>query len=197
MKTAIILILAVLCAAGVSAQGKSFIISYPIGFPMGNLHDYTTSVSFRGISMEFGKKVAPKAMTSVEVGWNVFYQHVAEKAYTDGTATITGVQYRYTNSVPILAGLKYYPAMSSKTAGVYVGLGVGTLYTNRSTDFGLYRITNEAWQFCIRPEAGIEYKMKGGMAAFVGAKYYAAFNSSDLDGQPFLSANVGFKFSSF
>jgi hypothetical protein len=38
--------------------------------------------------------------------------------------------------------------------------------------------------------------MQPGVKAMLGVKYYAALNSSDLDGQSFLSANIGFIFSS-
>jgi outer membrane protein len=78
-----------------------------------------------------------------------------------------------------------------------VGIGLGTLYSNRSTDFGLYRITTEAWQFVLRPEAGLIFKTRSEVHPFVGVKYYWAFNSSDLDGQSFISLNVGLVFNPF
>jgi hypothetical protein len=197
MKFAIIISLMAMGPIGIYAQGGNYMISYPIAFPMGNLHDYISSTSFRGITLEFNKKVGPQKTVGLETGWNVFYQHVDSKTYNEGTASITGVQYRYTNSVPIIAGAKYYAPMKSKATRPYIGLGLGTLYTNRSTDFGLYRITSEAWQFCIRPELGIEARMGDMSSFFVGAKYYWAFNGGDLDAQPYLTVNIGFKIAPF
>ncbi|HEY4286631.1 MAG TPA: hypothetical protein VGN00_05985 [Puia sp.] len=179
------------------AQTDNFMVSYPISFPLGNLHDYTSSTSFRGINMEFNKKMKPGRTVGLEVGWNVFYQHVNSKVYTQGTASISGAQYRYTNAVPIILGTKLYPKMENKGIKPYLGLGAGTMYANRSTDFGLYRISSDAWQFCIRPEVGIEFKGDEGVSGFVGAKYYWSFNEGDLDGQRYLSINIGFKFSRF
>jgi hypothetical protein len=196
MRSIILFACIALASTGAYAQG-SFAVSYPISFPMGNLHDYTTNVSFRGINMEFLKRANPRTVVGLETGWNVFYQSVDSKPYHQGNATITGKQYRYTNVAPILAEAKFYPASSGKTAKPYAGLGVGTLYANRSTDFGLYRITNEAWQFCLRPEVGIDFKAGPGVAGFLGVKYYWAFNAHDLDGQPFLSINIGIKASAF
>jgi hypothetical protein len=176
---------------------SAFVLTYPIGFPLGDHNDYISKTSWRGINMEFLKQAKPGVAVGLETGWNVFYEKVDKTEYKEGTASFTGVQYRYTNAVPILAEVKYYPMVSDKKAvNSYVGLGLGTLFVSRSTDFGLYRITTDAWQFCIRPEAGILLNMQPGMKAMAGVKYYSAFNTDDLDGQSFLSINVGFVFSS-
>jgi hypothetical protein len=177
------------------SQG-SFIMSYPVSLPMGNLHDYITKTSYRGINLEFLKTAKPGVSVGLETGWNVFYEKTEKQQYKDGTTTITGVTYRYTNAVPILAEAKWYPAHETKTTNVYVGLGVGTLFVSRSTDFGLYRITTDSWQFCVRPEAGVLFSIEPGLKAMLGAKYYPGFNTSKLDGQAFLSFNAGFVFSS-
>jgi hypothetical protein len=175
---------------------NSFFMSYSVSFPMGDLYDYNSKTSFRGTNIEFLHEAKPHLAIGIETGWNVFYEHADKMDYKDGTATISGVQFRYTNMVPILAETKYFPSMNSKTMDSYIGVGVGTLYVNRSTDFGLYRIITNTWQFCWRPEAGLVFHMQPGVKAFLGVKYYAALHSSDLDGQSFLSANVGFVFSS-
>jgi hypothetical protein len=172
-------------------------VSYPISFPMANLHSYTSNVSFRGISLEFNQKVGPGRTAGLEAGWNVFYQHVDTKVYTEGTQSITGAQFRYTNSFPIIAGMKIYPQMQNKIVRPYLGLGLGTVYVHRETDFGLYRITSDAWQFCIRPEAGVEFRTSDWAAFFIGAKYYWDFSANGLDAQPYLSANIGVKLYAF
>jgi hypothetical protein len=71
---------------------------------------------------------------------------------------------------------------------------VGTTSVNRSTDFGLYRINNNTWQFCLRPEAGILYKLSEGTGATAGVKYYANFENDEQDAQSYFSVNVGFVF---
>ncbi|MBO9201724.1 MULTISPECIES: hypothetical protein [Niastella] len=184
-----------LCGVTLYSQ-SSFILSYPMGLPLGDLHDYSSKTSFRGISMEFLGHAKPGVAVGLETGWNVFYEKKNKEPYKQGTTTITGTQYRYTNAVPILVESKWYPTEEKKKANPYVGLGVGTLFASRSTDFGLYRITNEAWQFCVRPEVGVLFSIEPGLKAMLGAKYYGAFNTDDLDGQSFLSINVGFVFSS-
>ena len=195
MKYILLPAFAILFAIPLFSQ-STFVMTYPVSFPMGDHHDYISNTSFRGFNMEFLHKAQPGIAVGIETGWNVFYQRVDKKDYTKGTTTISGVQYRYTNTVPILAETKFYPTTSSKTTNAYVGAGVGTLFVSRSTDFGLYRITTDAWQFCLRPEAGVVINVEPGLKVLLGAKYYVALNSSDLDGQSFLSANVGLVFTS-
>lgn len=194
MKKIFFLLIAFICVRGVSAQRHGiFIISYPVAFPMGDLSDYTNATSFRGINMEWGREVKPNLIAEIETGWNVFYQREPDQVYKQGTASISGVQYRYTNAVPILAGAKW--VLKSKNNLVpYAGLGLGTMYADRSTDFGLYRISTDAWQFCVRPELGITFKSRNGPSAMLGVKYYSSFNSNDLDGQSFLTINLGVVF---
>jgi hypothetical protein len=193
MKYILLFTLTVIYGANAAGQ-TSFVMTYPISFPMADLKDYSSATSFRGFNMEFLHEAKPNVAAGVEVGWNVFYERVDKKDYKSGTATVSGVQFRYTNSVPILAIAKFYPSTNNEVAGPYVGLGIGTLFTSRSTDFGLYRFTTEEWQFCLRPEAGVLLHVQPGTSIMLGAKYYAAFNSNDLDGQSFLSANIGLLF---
>ena len=160
---------------------------------MGDLGDYIDKQSFRGINLEWGKEIKPNLIASLETGWNVFYKDVPEQVYTEGTASFSGKQFRYTNSVPIIVGAKWV-LKSSNNLVPYAGLGLGTMYSDRSTDFGLYRISTDAWQFCVRPELGITFKSRNGPAAMLGVKYYSSFNSSDLDGQSFLTVNIGVVF---
>ena len=194
MKKLFFLLIVSLCMQGLFAQRHSvFILSYPIAFPMGDLKDYISNTSFRGINLEFGKEVRPNLIAEIETGWNVFYQDQPEDVYTEGTASISGKQFRYTNSVPIIAGAKWV-LKSHNNLVPYAGLGLGTMYSDRSTDFGLYRISTDAWQFCVRPELGITFKSRNGPSAMLGVKYYSSFNSSDLDGQSFLTINIGVVF---
>ncbi|HEX6180483.1 MAG TPA: hypothetical protein VFZ47_04510 [Chitinophagaceae bacterium] len=180
-------------AIPVSAQNGGFVLSYPIALPMGSTTDYISKTSFRGINMEFLKAVRPGLELGLETGWNVFYQKEEEKEYKEGTASVSGIQYRYINAVPILAEAKFY-----KTSGrslPFAGLGLGVLYVDQSTDFGLYRLSNDAWQFCLRPEIGFMFKAEKGVLPYIGAKYYLGFNGDELDGQSFISINIGLMFS--
>lgn len=187
--------MAVGLTANTYAQSNSnFIASYSIAMPTGDLSDYIGQTSFRGISFEYNMRLKSNLELGLETGWNVFYEKVSEKVYTEETASVSGVQYRYTNAVPIIAGAKYHFKNDSKIKP-YGGLGLGTVYVDRDTDLGMYRISNDQWQFSVRPELGIRYEYGGGGKGLqIGAKYYANSGNDDLDGQPFVSLNIGFVF---
>ncbi len=195
MKKIIMFLLAIVCVGGVFAQG-SFTASYPISIPMGDLSDYIGEPSFRGFTMEFAKRQKKNLDIGLEFSWHTFYERQDKKVFTEGTASISGIQYRYTNSMPLLAGVKYYKETDGNFQ-FFGGFGLGTLYVNRSTDLGLYRITNETWQFAIRPELGVLFKAGSGVSGVLGAKYYAGFGTDDLDGQSYISINLGLMFSNF
>ena len=68
MKKLFFLLIVSLCMQGLFAQRHSvFILSYPIAFPMGDLKDYISNTSFRGINLEFGKEVRPNLIAEIEV----------------------------------------------------------------------------------------------------------------------------------
>lgn len=144
--------------------------------------------------MEFNHFQSRNLNLGIETGWNVFYERVDDQVYTDKTASISGVQYRYTNAVPILAGAKYYKENNNKNLKPYLGFGLGTLYIDRYTDFGLYRIINDTWQFCLRPEIGLAYGLGNGTALVLNGKYYAGFETNDLDAQNYVSVSLGLMF---
>ena len=196
MRAAIYFLLAVVIYNGARAQGGDFMVSYPMAFPTGNLHSYTSSASFRGVSFEFGKRTSAESSATLETGWNVFYQQVDKKVYQEGTASITGVQFRYTNAVPLILGVKYYAVTHSKAVHPFMGMGMGTTYINRTTNFGLYQVVTDTWQFALRPELGLDFPMHHGGSFFIATKYFWNFNTSRLDGQPWFSVNVGFRASS-
>ncbi len=195
MKKIVILLILVIGSKAIWAQGGNFVITYPIAFPFGDLKEYIGQTSFRGISLEFNKRQKQNLDIGLEATWNVFYERVDQKAYTSETATITGVQYRYVNAVPLILGAKWFKTAGNGKSMPYIGVGLGTTFVERATDFGLYRITNSAWQFCVRPEAGVQIKSGYGAAFILGVKYYGNFGASDLDGQSYLTINIGFAFS--
>src|SRR5688572_8490987 len=106
MKRIFITLAILACTQALFAQG-SFTLAYPISFPMGDLNDYISKTSFRGIVMEFNKRVKKNVDVGLETGWFVFYQREDAKTYTQENTSISGIQYRYTNSVPILVGAKW------------------------------------------------------------------------------------------
>src|SRR5829696_4452216 len=127
-----ILILIVELAAGFTSsiyaqERHNFIMAYSIATPAGSLSDYIGSTSFRGLSLEYNMRIKEKLDVGLESGLNSFYEKTESKVYTEKTMSISGVQYRNTQAVPIIALAKYHFNSSSKIKP-YGGLGLGTIY---------------------------------------------------------------------
>jgi len=130
------------------------------------------------------------------LGWNVFYEEKPYETYTFENQSLSGKQYRYSNHVPMLASFDYYLTAGQKI-NPFIGLGTGVMYSRRNTDMNLYTIEQEAWNFTLQPQIGIEIDNNLSSAFTIIAKYYNGFAAGDLPAdQSYFSINVGWTFKS-
>jgi outer membrane protein len=191
----ILFFILMLSGAAVMAQGNLSSLQYSIGFGAGDLGDYISKPSFRGVTFDYRKLVQPNVGVGVDIGWNVFYEEQAYGTYTrEGTnLTISGKQWRYNNQFPMLFGADYYLSPGEQI-NPFFGLGVGTMYSLRNTDMGTYTLEQDAWHFALRPEAGILVETSPGFAFSITGKYYYGFEAGDLPAQGYFALNFGFVF---
>ena len=128
-----------------------------------------------------------------DIGWNTFYERRAHDTYTSGSVSLTGVQYRYINAMPIYAAADYFFTKGEKI-NPFVGLGVGTLYTKRNTDMNLYTVENTVWAFALRPEFGVTVNATRGMDIILVGKYNYGFAAGGLEPQSYFTFNIGMVF---
>lgn len=77
----------------------------------------------------------------------------------------------------------------------FIGLGVGTIYTERATDMGIYRLTQDAWSFAFTPQVGFYYSVNRYSGISLAAKYNLGLAGGDFDTtQSYLSFNIGYMF---
>lgn len=193
----LIILLAFIALAGGSAFAQGYTsIHYDIGIPVGKTSDQIGKGSFRGVGLDYRKAINGNLAAGFSLGWQVFYEKKDLATYSGTLANrpveLTGVQYNYLNAVPLHGNINYYLGDEGDAIRPFIGLGVGTTYFERKIEMGLYASTTDAWQFSIQPEAGLIYELSTTMGAFVGAKYTQGFNTSELDGQSYISINVGF-----
>ncbi len=166
-------------------------LTYSMGFGTGSMNEHISAPSFRGFTIDYRKLVQPNVGVGIDIGWNVFYEELADGSYDYRNLTLSGKQWRYSNHFPMLVAGTYYMKPDEKISG-FAGFGLGTMYTLQNTDMSLYTLENDAWQFAIRPEAGVLIKANPGMAFNLSSKYYYGFKGGDLEAQGFFTVNVGF-----
>ncbi len=181
--------------APLSAQTNTT-FSYAMGFGMGDLGDFISKTSFRGATLDFRKMARPDVGFGFSLGWNTFYEEKAYDTYHDGNASLSGRQYRYSNHVPMLISADYYFNPGEKVSP-FIGLGTGVTYTRRNTDMSIYTIEQDAWNFTLQPEIGVQFNSSLSSATTIMLKYYHGFAAGELEAaQSYLSLNIGFVFRS-
>ena len=193
----IIAIFIIMLTAGygyVSAQDSYTSVNYVISFGTGDLGEYASPASFRGFLFQYrGGVMNEHLAVGCDLGWNAFYEEKSYDTYTDGTASLSGRQWRYSNHYPLLLSGDYF-IRPGENFNPYVSFGLGTMYSKRQTLFGSYVIYQEAWHFAIKPEAGIIYEIHNRTGIKFSAAYYVGFESKDLETQAYISLNFGLVF---
>jgi opacity protein-like surface antigen len=189
MKKLLYIFLFTVIASSALAQNGIMSWQYSMGFATGDLKDYTSPASFRGVTYNYSWLVETGAAVGLEIGWNVFYEEKPYNTYTKGDFDYSGKQYRTSNNVPLLFNLGYYKNMDDKITP-FAGLGIGTMWSERRTSMGSYVFTQDGWHFELKPELGIMYNTEGASLA-LSAKYYYGFKAGDLPAEGFFTINVG------
>jgi opacity protein-like surface antigen len=189
------LIVFFLMIASQAFSQSTFTAQYAINFPLGNTSDYIGETSFRGISLDYRYHLQPNIALGIGTGWYTFYEQKDYGTYSsdDGALSVSGVQYRYINSLPILFVGDYYFSPEEKFSP-FVGLGIGITYNEINTEMGQFYVDTDTWQFSLAPEVGIRMGASTGVWGFLSARYNNCFETSELDAQSYVTLNVGLMF---
>ena len=174
-------------------HGSHFSVQYDMGFASGNLADYITKPSFRGASIQYRYVVSDYLEVGADAAWNVFYEKRDYDSYTAGTATLSGVQWRTQNEVPLLVAADYL-IIPDGPVQPYIGVGLGTMYTERSTDMGTWRLKQNPWHFALKPEIGVMIELSSTTAFKISGRYYNGFKAGDLETQGYFTLSLGLEF---
>lgn len=169
-------------------------VSYSMGLATGDLGDYVSTFSGRGFTLDYRKMVQPNIGVGLYTGWNVFFDERPYDTYTIDNRSLSGKQFRTVNSFPIMFATDYY-LKPGEDLNPFIGLGVGTIYTERATDMGIYRLTQDAWSFAFTPQVGFYYSVNRYSGISLAAKYNLGLAGGDFDTtQSYLSFNIGYMF---
>lgn len=187
--------LVLMLAATIATAQSSFMAQYSINFPMGSTSDFVGETSFRGATIDYRHSVTSNISVGGSLGWYNFYEAKAYDSYTtsDDAMTVSGKQYRYINSVPILV-VADYQLNSEQKFSPFVGLGIGTTYNRLDTEMGLYTIREDNWQFTVAPEVGLRSGLSEGISGYLSARYNHSFEAGDIDEQSYVTLNIGISF---
>ncbi len=195
------LILTLVLLQPLSAQKKVFgLVTYDTSVPFGNTKDFSVAeISWRGISGQLRYFLKPKLSAGLYFGLQVFHGDTTKTASVDlkdkFSGAITGKQFRYINSVPIMLGVYYHTGKDPGTQA-YFGLNAGVLGVQEKVEIGLFSVSQLVWHFGLAPEIGVILPMGYNFSLTAGVRYNYAFNAGPpLAGQSlnqsYLSVSIG------
>jgi len=176
-----------------NAQGGYTSITYLMGFGTGDLGDYVSKASFRGASFEYQKRINDNVSAGIELAWSTFYERMDYGTYNHENISLSGIQYRYSNNFPMLVTAEYNISPDALLQP-FVNFGLGTMYTERTTQMGTWMVQDKVWHFAIKPEAGIFYEVSYNTTLELSAKYYMGFAAENLETQAYIGLSVGIVF---
>ncbi len=178
--------------AGFMASAQNYTrMSYPISWGVGATADYTSMTSWLGYHVEFGHQIHRNSYFGLETGWVTLYDERRNYSQEIGTTTLTGTQYRYFNSIPILAKYTYRLGDIQKDFRPFVAGAAGISWSERQTEVGIFSIYSDEWPLTTAAELGFTYDVGSTSLLTVSAYYNYQFSRGDLPAANIFGIRIG------
>jgi outer membrane protein len=152
--------------------------SWEVSFPSNDLVD---KVSYNGGRLEYRHFMNENLSIGGALSWNNFSQYYPRSTYenADQTQAITTDTYRAIFNLPITVNGHYYFGEGAYFKP-YVGLGLGTMYSDQEVYYNIFVTEDENWGFIARPEIGtlINFSTTSNVRMMLGAGYNYATNKN-------------------
>ncbi|MBS1561752.1 MAG: hypothetical protein JSS89_09120 [Bacteroidetes bacterium] len=199
----IALVLLGMVSGGTSASAQQRYLTslnWSIGFPTGNLDNYTPSTSFSGFSADLRFLQPDRTFFGVSGGWNYFSDLLRNATVSVENGAIYGTQVRTVNAIPLLASAGMFFDDGTSNMHPYAAINVGAYSVNQRVEIGLVQINNNNWHFGVAPEVGLMIDLERTTAFNAQARYNralssgTALNGSSDNSYGWWSLNLGFTF---
>lgn len=178
------------------------ILTWNISFPFDNSKEFAQdSESFQGAALEYKMFLHPNFSIGAYAGWHVFNGNTTRTIHveTEGeeglTADITGKQFRYINSFPLMLTANFFIGDPYGAQG-YIGLGAGTMIIEERVELGVVAAEQTRWHIAIAPEIGFKIPLGYNFHGLASVKYHYAFPAKRITGEKYshsyISVNIGF-----
>ncbi len=174
-------------------SGQSYTsANYHISAPLGSSKDFVDLTSFRGFSLDYNSMVSENLSVGVHTSFTTFYQVVEQGRVELQNGLITGKQYNYLNTMPLLLSFRYF--VEKEKFIPYGGIGIGTMWAKHRTDMGTYSAYTDTWHFAVSPEVGVILPVDFSLGINLGVRYQNGFKTGDLNTTSYMLFVVGFTF---
>lgn len=186
----ILLIMAIClsCAgmAGAQSYGNSvkqiYSLNWQVNVPVGSSRDFVSKTNFEGIDINWAYFVTDNLAVGLDLGYNNYHQKISQRVYRPNENTaINAAQYRYTQTFPIKAQVKYF-FTPNNFVKAYAGVGLGALCAGQHIVIQDFDAWDNNWGFLMSPEVGmlIPFGYDNNWGANISAGYNWSTNKSTL-----------------
>lgn len=169
-------------------------LNYGASLPLGSLHQYVDKPSFTGWNAQLMYEINPKVAVGLGFGFYDYYQKLPRALYEDKGTTISAVQSRTLQYVPIQPTILFTPNGNTGKVRPYVGLGIGGALVNYNKYWGEFADKHNKFAFSVKPMAGIRvpFSSKSPLQLNVGVGYnYSPYSYNEVHNLSTVEANVG------
>ena len=132
-----------------------FTLGYQIAQPIGSLHGYIDSTSFRGVMFDWRSKVYKDVTVGLRFSWNRFSEEFSSVTQTTSSGgTLQGPLFRFMDQLPLEAIVHYYIDTGSELITPYVGFGIGGVWSNSYQQTADLGTSQNGFYFIVSPEVG-------------------------------------------
>lgn len=196
MKKTIIISLIFLASAGTAFSQTIWSLSYEPATPVGEMRDYISETTLRGLNFSAGWYVNNKISVGGSVQWTGFYEK--NERYTwnfDGGAVTANAWKEFYIWSVYATGKYHFKDVEEEGKFVpYVGLSIGTMYIDQNAQVGTYEFKETSWRFAFAPEVGARIPM--GLEQSWGFNFLiryqmGIYERNDINILQFLNYSVG------
>ena len=128
-----------------AAFGQEYMttLTYTISAPAGETTSFIESSSYLGLSFDGRKFILPFISVGFYTGWQVFYENGDVPINVD-QGTISGNQYRYLNTFPIMLNAHLYIG-PDQCIRPYIGINAGAYFTWKRLNIGVLTAEEKKW----------------------------------------------------
>jgi outer membrane protein W len=131
-------------------------VDWQFNAPFNN--DFTNRASGWGASFEGGIYVTPKIGLGLFVSYSSNHKEIPTKTlYPNASSALTAEQERSLFQVPFGINARYRFYSNSDVCDPYIGMKLGTSYTQLSSYMSTFRVYDDSWGFYMSPEIGFTY----------------------------------------
>ena len=153
-----------------------------------------TDMNLRGFGVDMRFFIKHRLTAGFSLRWDIFSAEIDKLMSVRSdelNGDISGKQWRYINTFPIMANMHYYFGNRNKVQ-FYLGGNAGLSYIRERFDIGVFTLEASNWHFTVVPEAGLTYPITRETRLYANLRYnYSVEAGNSITGDPSSFAYFG------